>query len=184
MLSAGCGGPEATRLSSPWGMEAAGVARAGRAGSVLDVQEPGEVWTCLYRGVCVCVHVHFAEPEQKIMYVHTSTSAREHLCKHLYHGKRIQVHKLNAQQHPEPCARGRRCAEGEPAGGLLYGLGTAITHVALGDGPSTSPGRQSCPLRYHKMGFPGGAVVENLPANAGDSGSSPGLGRSHMLRSD
>ncbi|XP_068384141.1 zinc finger protein 761 [Eschrichtius robustus] len=25
-------------------------------------------------------------------------------------------------------------------------------------------------------------VVENLPANAGDTGSSPGLGRSHMLR--
>ena len=25
-----------------------------------------------------------------------------------------------------------------------------------------------------------GAVVENLPANAGDTGSSPGLGRSHM----
>ena len=30
-------------------------------------------------------------------------------------------------------------------------------------------------------GFPGGAVVENLPANAGDTGSSPGLGGSHML---
>ena len=30
------------------------------------------------------------------------------------------------------------------------------------------------------LGFPGGAVVENLPANAGDTGSSPGLGRSHM----
>ena len=30
------------------------------------------------------------------------------------------------------------------------------------------------------MGFPGGEVVENLPANAGDTGSSPGLGRSHM----
>ena len=29
-------------------------------------------------------------------------------------------------------------------------------------------------------GFPGGAVVENLPASAGDTGSSPGLGRSHM----
>ena len=29
-------------------------------------------------------------------------------------------------------------------------------------------------------GFPGGAVVENLPADAGDTGSSPGLGRSHM----
>ena len=26
------------------------------------------------------------------------------------------------------------------------------------------------------VGFPGGAVVENLPANAGDTGSSPGLG--------
>ena len=33
------------------------------------------------------------------------------------------------------------------------------------------------------QGFPGGAVVENLPANAGDTGSSPGLGRSHMPRS-
>ena len=31
-----------------------------------------------------------------------------------------------------------------------------------------------------KEGFPGGAVVENLPANAGDTGSNPGLGRSHM----
>ena len=34
------------------------------------------------------------------------------------------------------------------------------------------------------LGFPGGAVVENLPANAGDTGSSPGLGRSHMPRSN
>ena len=32
--------------------------------------------------------------------------------------------------------------------------------------------------------FPGGAVVKNLPANAGDTGSSPGLGRSHVLRSN
>ena len=37
--------------------------------------------------------------------------------------------------------------------------------------------------KYNKEGFPGGAVVENLPANVGDTGSSPGLGRSHMLRS-
>ena len=35
-----------------------------------------------------------------------------------------------------------------------------------------------------KGGFPGGTVVENLPANAGDTGSSPGLGRSHMPRSN
>ena len=33
-------------------------------------------------------------------------------------------------------------------------------------------------------GFPGGAVVENLPANAGDTGSSLGLGGSHMPRSN
>ena len=33
-------------------------------------------------------------------------------------------------------------------------------------------------------GFPGGTVVENLPANAGDTGSSPGLGRSHMPQSN
>ena len=32
--------------------------------------------------------------------------------------------------------------------------------------------------------FPGGAVVKNLPANAGDTGSIPGRGRSHMLRSN
>ena len=34
------------------------------------------------------------------------------------------------------------------------------------------------------MGFPGGTVVGSLPANAGDTGSSPGMGGSHMLRSD
>ena len=33
-------------------------------------------------------------------------------------------------------------------------------------------------------GFPGGAVVKNPPANAGDTGSSPGPGRSHMTRSN
>ena len=33
-------------------------------------------------------------------------------------------------------------------------------------------------------GFSGGAVVENLPANAGDTGSSPGLGGSHMPQGD
>ena len=32
--------------------------------------------------------------------------------------------------------------------------------------------------------FPGGAVLKNLPTNAGDMGSSPGPGRSHMLQSN
>ena len=34
------------------------------------------------------------------------------------------------------------------------------------------------------VGFPGGAVVKSLPANAGDTGLSPGPGRSHMLQSN
>ena len=40
-------------------------------------------------------------------------------------------------------------------------------------------------IQYLKTeGFPGGAVVENPPANAGDTGSSPGLGGSHMPQSN
>ena len=33
-------------------------------------------------------------------------------------------------------------------------------------------------------GFPGGAVVKNLPANVGDTGLSPGPGKSHMPQSN
>ena len=32
------------------------------------------------------------------------------------------------------------------------------------------------------LGFPGGTVVKNSPANSGDMGSSPGPERTHMLR--
>ena len=40
-------------------------------------------------------------------------------------------------------------------------------------------------LRSHKGGdFPGGTVIKNPPANAGDMGSIPGPGRSHMLWSN
>ena len=35
-----------------------------------------------------------------------------------------------------------------------------------------------------QWGFPHGSVVKNLPANAGDMGSIPGAGRSHMLLSN
>ena len=38
-------------------------------------------------------------------------------------------------------------------------------------------------VKTPEKGFPGGAVVENLPANAGDTGSSPGLERSHVPQS-
>ena len=38
--------------------------------------------------------------------------------------------------------------------------------------------------KQNGLNFPGGTVVKNLPANAGDTGSSPGPGRSHMLWSN
>ena len=43
-----------------------------------------------------------------------------------------------------------------------------------------------CEILLSKLmrGFPGGAVVESLPANAGDTGSCPGLGGPHMPRSN
>ena len=39
-------------------------------------------------------------------------------------------------------------------------------------------------IKTTMRGFPGGAVVESLPANAGDTGLSPGLGGSHMPQSN
>ena len=38
-------------------------------------------------------------------------------------------------------------------------------------------------IKTTMRGFPGGAEVKNLPANAGDMGSRPGPGRSHMPQS-
>ena len=35
-------------------------------------------------------------------------------------------------------------------------------------------------LKNTVLDFPGGTVVKNPPANAGDTGLSPGPGRSHM----
>ena len=37
-------------------------------------------------------------------------------------------------------------------------------------------------LKKKKTGFPSGSVVKNPPANAGDMGSTPGPGGSHMPR--
>ena len=41
-----------------------------------------------------------------------------------------------------------------------------------------------CGKEKSQLDFPGGAVVMNPPANAGDTGSSPGPGRSHMPQSN
>ena len=54
---------------------------------------------------------------------------------------------------------------------ILFVVKSPLTHDCLAE------------IALHKTqleGFPGGTVVESLPANAGDMGSSPGLGRSHM----
>ena len=43
---------------------------------------------------------------------------------------------------------------------------------------------ESINQKWEGWDFPGGTVVKNLPANAGDMGSSPGPGRSHMPQSN
>ena len=45
-------------------------------------------------------------------------------------------------------------------------------------------GRKLIIKKENMWGFPGGAVIENPPANAGDAGSSPGPWGSHILRSN
>ena len=72
---------------------------------------------------------------------------------------------------------------------LIPGLGAKIPHAS---GPKKQNKKQKqYRNKFNKdfknsphRGFPGGRVVENPPANAGDTGSSPGLGRSHMPRSN
>ena len=44
-----------------------------------------------------------------------------------------------------------------------------------------TPGCQSAEGKDIGVDFPGGPAVKEPPANAGDAGSIPGLGRSHML---
>ena len=39
-------------------------------------------------------------------------------------------------------------------------------------------------FKKRSRGLPGGSLVKNPPANAGDTGSIPDLGRSHMPRSN
>ena len=42
----------------------------------------------------------------------------------------------------------------------------------------------SCVLKIDIWGFPGGSVVKNLPANAGDTGLTTDLGRDHIPQSN
>ena len=49
---------------------------------------------------------------------------------------------------------------------------------------SHMPRGQKTKTQNRSKDFPGGTVVKNPPANAGDTGSSPGPERSHMSRSN
>ena len=49
--------------------------------------------------------------------------------------------------------------------------------------PQLNNKKKNDPIK-NGQGFPGGAAVGGLPASAGDAGSSPGLGGSHMPRSN
>ena len=59
-------------------------------------------------------------------------------------------------------------------------------HGVLATGPPGKSHNQNFDkgLKLTFRDFPGGAVVGNPPANAGDTGPSPGPGRSHMLQSN
>ncbi|XP_060144235.1 collagen alpha-1(I) chain-like [Globicephala melas] len=57
------------------------------------------------------------------------------------------------------------------------------SHGGLEVGRSRVPERRRLSFKTEVQGFPGGAVVESPPADAGDRGSRPGPGRSHTPRS-
>ena len=65
----------------------------------------------------------------------------------------------------------------------LTGFHRTVPSWAAEAGPLYSSKNQAlevvCP-QEGDMDFPGGPVVKNLPANAGDTDSIPGPGRSHM----
>ncbi|KAJ8786832.1 hypothetical protein J1605_023359 [Eschrichtius robustus] len=88
---------------------------------------------------------------------------------------------LRQEGNPELSATRGPAQEAEKIPGDGRGLAPAGAAAVPG---FTGPAGLVTMLYNRPSGFPGGAVVENLPANAGDTGSSPGLGRSHMPRSN
>ena len=65
---------------------------------------------------------------------------------------------------------------------MIYLYITKILLLMSGEerGDDKREKRRTVSKRLHA--FPGGSVVKNLPANAGDTGLFPGLGRSHMMQ--
>ena len=65
----------------------------------------------------------------------------------------------------------------------IHPINRQLLNSKGGPGTLLSTGDTGVNKKYSLLGFPGGAVVGNLPASAADTGSSPGLGGSHMPRS-
>ena len=59
----------------------------------------------------------------------------------------------------------------------------ADTECTVGGREEAKGQRRIVMFKYFSSGFAGGAVVESPPADTGDMGSCPGLGRSHVPRS-
>ena len=90
------------------------------------------------------------------------------------------AHGLQAQQN----CLGQRSKE-HP---ILYQYGCPESVMKMKSHQTSSVHSYLCTCHHLQKpidrDFPGGAGVKNLPAKAGDTGLSPGLGRSHMPRSN
>ena len=62
---------------------------------------------------------------------------------------------------------------------LVERTGRAVNSRALPRSDFLSETSLEAAARVRDPGFPGGSVVKNLPANAGDTGLTPRSGRSH-----
>ena len=77
--------------------------------------------------------------------------------------------KINHQKEGNLAAHPFSTACSPPAMGI--GASISLAHLVISQSPNCYIGD-----------FPGGLVIKNLPDNAGDMGSIPGLGRFHMLQ--
>ena len=86
--------------------------------------------------------------------------------------------------------KGQQCMAGQELGVRVGRRAGFALHTPCALGTSSTKHRHliSPPIAYFKnifsWDFPGGTVVKNPPANAGDTDSIPGPGRSHMPRSN
>ena len=150
-----------------WGMKAAGPgrgrSRTGRQSHQRPQSTPVELWSC--SGLWSCPKL------VQLLYPQVEQSSNVSLVRSLSPNEDSPEEGLSGELTAST-SRWERCFC--PVQGWS-GSGRNCARKCF---------RVSLMLRMPLMDFPGGAVVENPPANAGDMGSSPGPGRSHMPRSN